>query len=571
MNLAFLAQRASPYRKELGLICLITLLGSMATLLVPWLAGRLLGGLLGEFDISLTQTVALLVAALLAMAALNIGVSILSELASGRILAGLRFEAYEHVQSMPIEAHEQADLGDWLALVTYEIKILSTFLTSTLATLPSNLFTAVGAMALLFILDPTMALIVPILVPIYVIVFKLTGRRLKRLSRLARNAEVDVFAQAETDLEVLPAVKSFAQEDAYRANYAQKLEAARLRQLAQTRVAAFVGPVTSLFAGLCAIAILIVGTTGLSGAEDQGPSDLFAFLFYAALLTMPAGNLARLYGEFQWVSGTLSKLSEVLATPREEGYAMTTGKGRANGAIAFEDVRFSYPGRSMVLDGVSLSVEAGEVVALTGPNGVGKSTLVRLLMRFYEPLEGRITLDGEDVRNLNVQHLRRQIGYVPQRALLFNGSVADNISMRAPGATKAAIRAAADLSGAADFIDDLPHGLDTIIGDKGIRLSGGQGQRVALARALFADPPIYIFDEATSMYDIPSEVAFVETCIKALKGRTIILITHRPATLALADRVLVASSQGFQPVAKADVALMNEELRGSAAPEHAEE
>ncbi|MEM9312047.1 MAG: ABC transporter ATP-binding protein, partial [Pseudomonadota bacterium] len=542
MNLDFLVRRAWPYRGELALICAVTLLSSIATLIVPWLAGQLLGGLLGELDISLPQTVSLLILALLVMTGLNIAVSLLSELASGRILAGLRLEAYSHVQSMPVQSHEQAHLGDMLALVTYEVKILSTFLTNTLATMPSNLFTAAGAMVLLFILDPAMAFIVPLLVPIYVLVFKLTGRRLKRLSRFARNAEVEVFSQAETDLEMLPAVKSFAREDAYRQQYAERLEEARQRQLAQARVAALVGPITSLVAGLSAIGILVLGTLSVLGNENPSPSELFAFLFYAALLTMPAGNLAKIYGEFQWAGGTLARLSEVLAAPREDGYQKTAQTGRASGAITFEGIRFAYPGRGLVLNDVDLKIDAGEVVALTGPNGVGKSTLVRLLLRFYEPQKGRITLDGADIRDLNVQHLRRQIGYVPQHALLFNGSVADNIAMRAPDATRSAIRAAAQLSGAWDFVKDLPGGLDTVIGDKGVRLSGGQRQRVALARAMFADPPIYIFDEATSMHDIPSEVAFVETCIEALSDSTIILITHRPASLALADRVLVASA-----------------------------
>lgn len=550
MNLNFLFERARPFAFELALICLITLIGSAATLAVPWLAGQFLGGLLSGAGGGVERTLGLLVMALVAMAGLNVAVTVLSELASGRILAGLRLEAYHHLQSMPVEAHEQAQLGDLLALITYEVKVLSTFIANTLATIPATIATAAGALVLLLLIDPAMGLIVPLLIPAFLVLFKLMGRRLKQLAGRVRQAEVEVFSQAEADLEMLPAIKSFAQEDNYRVHYARNLEAARRASLAQARASALVGPVAGLIAALAAIAILLVGAGGIGGTQERSAGELFSFLLYAALLTQPAGKLARVYGEFQWAGGTLARLREVLLVPEETGYSVPAEPApstrRARGAITFENVSFAYPGRAPVLDNVNLQIAAGEVVALTGENGIGKSTLVRLLLRFYEPQAGRITLDGVDIRDINVQHVRRQIGYVPQRALLFNASVADNISMRAPGADRAKIEQAARLSEAWGFIEGLPDGLDTLIGDNGIRLSGGQRQRIALARALFADPPVYVFDEATSMYDMPSEAAFVDTCVKSLAGRTIILITHRPASLALADRIMIASKDGYR-------------------------
>ena len=186
-------------------------------------------------------------------------------------------------------------------------------------------------------------------------------------------------------------------------------------------------------------------------------------------------------------------------------------------------------------------------MALTGENGIGKSTLIRLLLRFYDPDSGRITLDGTDISDLQVQDLRRQFGYVPQRALLFDGSIADNIAFGVDDPDMEAIERAAKMSQAWEFIERLPKGLQTEIGDDGVRLSGGQRQRIALARALYRDPPIYIFDEATSMYDLEGEAAFVEACIRGLEGRTVLVITHRPASLELADRVVDASTLGFVP------------------------
>ena len=191
-----------------------------------------------------------------------------------------------------------------------------------------------------------------------------------------------------------------------------------------------------------------------------------------------------------------------------------------------------------------LAIAAGETVALTGANGVGKSTVARLLMRHHDPDAGTITLDGTDIAQLQVQSLRRQFGFVPQRALLFNGTIAQNIAFGRADTPTPAIEHAAENAQAAGFIAGLPNGYDTVIGDSGVRLSGGQRQRIALARALLHDPPIYILDEATSMYDLESEAAFVEACVRTLAQRTVILITHRPASLALADRVLKLGPTG---------------------------
>lgn len=550
MNFAFLWQRAKPFAPELMLISVTTLLGAAAMLAVPWLAGQMLGALVGESEIDLRRTVGLLIIALAAMAALNIAVEILSALASGRILAGLRREVHAHLLGLPVSYHDQNNRGDLMSLMTQEVDRLTVFLTNTLATLPSMVVTALGAIILLFILDPVMALVVPVLVPVFFVMTKLLSRRLRTLAKRVRAAQVMLIMMADSDLSMLPAIKAFASETHHRAAYAEAVETSRMLNLAQSRITAFIGPIVALIAALAAIAILVTG----GGAIDTGersPSELFAFLLYAALLTRPVGSLANLYGSFQLARGALARLVDVLSEPVESGYAQTAEIDRAKGAIRFEQVSFAYPGRDPVLDCVDLAIEPGEIVALTGENGVGKSTLIRLLMRFYEPAAGRITLDGQDIQALQIQSLRRQFGYVPQRALLFNGSVRNNIAFGNPDADPQAIERAARLSGAWDFITALPNGLETEIGDHGIRLSGGQRQRVALARALYHDPPIYIFDEATSMYDLESEAAFVEACIEALHGRTVIIITHRPASLALAHRVLEAGIDGYREVTPA--------------------
>jgi ATP-binding cassette subfamily B protein/subfamily B ATP-binding cassette protein MsbA len=549
LRFAFLRDRARPYLGELLLVSGLSLVSALATLTVPWLASNFLSGVLGDAAIDLGWNLLLLIAALVTVTVTSIVVAILSEQSTGRILAGLRRETYDHIQAMPISFHDRARSGELLTLMTNEVDNLSRFLTATLANIPAMLMTAVGAVVLLFLLDPVMALVVPVLVPVFFGVMKLIGRRLRIAARRLRKAEVRLMWKGDSDLEMLPAIKAYAAEDYHRRHYHAAIEKARQLKLAETRMSAFVGPLAALLAGLAAIAILLLGSRQVADGA-RTPGELIAFLLYAALLTRPISALADTYGSFQRARGTLARLAAVIGKPAEPGYAAARRLARATGAIAFEQVSFSYPGRPPLLTGLNLAIAPGEVVALTGANGVGKSTLIRLLLRYYDPQAGRITLDGIDIAELQVQDLRRQFGYVPQRPLLFNASVCENIAFGIDEPDPAALERAINLAQAGTFIAHLPRGLDTEIGDDAIRLSGGQQQRVALARALYRDPPIYILDEATSMYDLEGEAAFVEACIEALAGRTVIIITHRPASLALASRVIHADSSGFAAVSR---------------------
>lgn len=552
-HLAFLLRHARSFARELAVISAVSVASSLAMLAVPWFAGRFIAGATGDETIDPRTNLILLVTTLIVLTVVNIAVAWLSNLAAGRILAGLRQHAYDHVQAMSVAFHERSRSGDLLALIAAEVEDLSLFLSSVLAHVPSMLMTAIGAAMLLFLLDPAMALVVPVIVPVFYIVMRLVGRRLRELARRTREAEAELMATAESDLAMLPAIKAFAVEDHHRARYHAVIERARVLALSQSRITAFISPVVSLLAALGAIAILMFGS-GQIDAGTRSPADLFSFLLYAALLTRPVGELAGLYGEFQIAKGTLARLEAVLALPIEPGYTAPRRLERARGAITFEGIDFAYPGRAPVLRGFDLTVAPGEIVALTGENGIGKSTLVRLLLRFYQPDGGRITLDGQDIADLQVQELRRQFGYVPQRALLFNGTIVDNIAFGIVGPDPSRIERAARLAQAWDFIRNLPQGFQTEIGDHGIRLSGGQRQRIALARALFRDPPVYIFDEATSMYDMEGEAAFVEACIRQLTNRTVIIITHRPASLALADRIITMSASGIEQVRRHECA-----------------
>lgn len=544
MSFEFWTQWAKRFRWELALIGGLTVLSSLTTLAIPWLAAQVLSGVVngGTAEISLSQTLGLLVGALMIMTALNIAAAITSETASNAILTELRKQVYAHVQMLPLSQHDDARAGEMLALTSYEVGNLSDFLASTIANAPAMILTALGAVVVLLWIDPVMAAIIPLLVPVFFIMTKLAGRRLRGLSSQVRAAEVDLIAIAERDLAMLPAIKAFATENHHRGGFNAAAERSRDLASGQAKLNAFIGPTVALVAALAAIAVLLVAGDKLVDGESS-PAELFAFLLYAALLTRPMGALANMYGDYQMARGSLVRLEAVLGLAPEPNYSTGEVVERAQGTISFDGISFAYPNRPPVFSGLSLTIEQGEIVALTGENGVGKSTLVRLLLRFYSPQDGVIALDGKDIATFQIQHLRRQFGYVPQRALLFNGTIAENIAFgQSDHRDTARMSRAVQLAQAEDLIAGLPDGIDTIIGDHGIRLSGGQRQRIALARALYRDPPIYILDEATSMYDLESEAAFVEDCIGSLEGRTVILITHRPASLALADRVLKLES-----------------------------
>jgi ABC-type multidrug transport system fused ATPase/permease subunit len=465
-----------------------------------------------------------------------------------RLLADLRVRIYAHLQDLPLGFHHDRRQGDLLALGTFEVARLGQFLTGTLVSLPSRVLTTVGAVILMYRIDPYLALLVPALIPAFYLILKIVGRRLRWLAVSAQQAEANVIATMERNLTMLPAIKSFAREAAQTDDYRHQVNRSLRISIQEARINAVLEPLVGLIAASGAVLLLYTAGQNVKTGAMTGV-ELFSFLFYAALLTRPVGALAHIYGEVQSARGTLERLQSVLREEVEPGYAGTVRLHGARGDVSFTGIGFSYPGRNQVLRDVNLHIKAGEKVALIGGNGAGKTTLVNLLLRFCDPDQGAIQLDGQDIGQIHVQDLRRRIGLVPQRAALFNDTISANIAFGHDQADSAQIVAAARLAQAHDFISELPKGYDTQIGDHGVRLSGGQQQRLSLARALIKDPPILIFDEATSMFDLEGDRAFIEASAQALEGRTVILITHRPASLAIADRIIAVERGAVREVA----------------------
>lgn len=543
MDLKHLLAYAAPYRWRLALAGAFMIAETAAVLAVPWIGGRFAGSILSERQTEIAWLVLALLAALGLQAVLRFANGCVSSRTAERLLADLRIRIYDHLQSLPIGYHQQRRQGEILALMTYEVAQLSGFLTGTLLRIVPLLLTVAGSVVLMFRLDPVLAFLVAGSIPVFYLLLKILGRRLRPLATELQRAHAGAVAIAEESLGMLPAIKAFTREAEESRRYACQVQHVMHLSTTQQRIYITLEPTVQLAAASGAVLLLWLAS-GKLAAGGLNPADLVSFLLYAALLTRPVSALAGVYGQVQVARGTISRLHGVLNEAPEPDTATAPELRQVRGDIEFRHISFAYPDRRPLLENVSLHVRAGETIALTGDNGAGKTTLIHLLLRLYQPRSGCILVDGTDIASVSLKSLRRQIGIVPQHTLLFNGSVRDNIGFGKVGASQAEVENAARLAQAHEFIAALPHGYETIIGDHGVRLSGGQRQRIALARALLKDPPILILDEATSMFDPDGEAAFIADCHEALADRTVILISHRPASLALADRILRMTAGG---------------------------
>ena len=531
----FLFALVRPYAGALLLTLALMCVQSALTLTMPWLAGRFSAAMLQGQPVAMWLQVWF--ALIVALAAIGYVVGVRMQQVTSRLIADACTRLFDHLQALPLGWHQDRRRGEVLSLLTADTYRLGAFVTTAMTPVLPLLLVCLGALVMMMAIEPRIGFAVAVLVPAIYLALQWAGRRLRPLATASNTAYAMKSAIAEQSLALMPMIKAYVGEEAESARFAAQTRRLRDLEMRQARLQGAIAPLVRVAAAGCVMVLLWVASRGVaSGAMTA--SELVTLLLYGLLLTQPVSQLASVYGQVQTARGTAKRLMAAFAAAPEPD----DGPGelrQVRGEVVFDQVCFAHPGRDVLLDRLTLRVRAGETVAITGANGAGKSTLVHLLMRFADPESGVIRVDGTDIRDVSLKSLRAQIALVSQNVLLFNASIAENIAYGMPGASQAQVEAAARAARAHDFIAALPSGYATEVGDQGIRLSGGQKQRIALARALIKDPAILVLDEATAMFDPQGERDFIESCREMMAGRTVLLITHRPASLALADRIVV--------------------------------
>ena len=458
-----------------------------------------------------------------------------------RVGADLRRALYNHVITLSPGFFETARTGDILSRMTADTGLLQALVGSSISMWLRSMLTVVGALGLLVATSPKLAGIVVLVVPIVVVPLIAFGRREKRFSRAAQDRIGDLGAYAEETLAALTTVQAFTHEPIDRAMFATRIEDSVTAAVRRIRTRALLILVVMLLGfGAITFSLWVGGRDVIAGRMSGG--DLAAFVFYAVILAGAGGTLSELWGEMQRAAGAADRLTELLAErPAIDAPAYPQRFPDVSlGTLALESVTFRYPSRpeAAALDALSFSVRPGETVALVGPSGAGKTTVFQLLLRFYDAQSGTVRVDGVDVRNADPAALRARIAVVPQDPVIFSANAWENIRYGRPDASDAEVRAAAQAA-SAEFLFELPSGLDTFLGEKGVRLSGGQRQRVAIARAMLRRAPILLLDEATSALDAESEAAVQHALGVLAHGCTTLVVAHRLATIRRADRIVV--------------------------------
>ncbi|MBI5876531.1 MAG: ATP-binding cassette domain-containing protein [Chloroflexi bacterium] len=531
-----------PYRLHLTIALAGIVVGSLLGLAGPYALQFLVDAVFKQNDAAMLNQIAIALVAIFALQSIVYFVrGYLLAYVGERIMADMRVRLFAHLESLSLNFFNNRRTGELVSRLTNDVASARNVLTSDIATALSQVLTFIGALILIVATNWRLTLFMFALVPVIVVAGALLGRRLRIISAAVQDQLAVATTVLEESVSGIRIVQSFTREPYELDRYRSSIERTVALAMQRIRLSSAFGPFVS-FLGFGAVTSIFWfgGQEVLAGRLSAG--QLFMFLVLTMTIAGSLGQFSGLWTSLQETLGATKRVFELLDTPAEiRDAAGATAVPRIEGLIELNHVSFAYrdnPGTPILRD-ISFAVRPGEVLALVGPSGAGKTTLVNLIPRFFDPAAGAICVDGRDLRDVTVASLRAQVGLVPQDTLLFGGTVRENILYGRLGASEAAMIEAAQAANAHDFIVQLAHGYDTLIGERGVKLSGGQRQRVAIARAILKDPRILLLDEATSALDSESEGLVQEALERLMQGRTSIVIAHRLSTIQNASRIAV--------------------------------
>jgi ATP-binding cassette, subfamily B, bacterial len=539
-----------PYKRQFAMAGLALLVAAGATLAIPAAFKQMIDlgfGAAGAGDKSI-QHVDLVFLALfglatvlaLATAARFYTVSWLGE----RVTTDIRDAVYSHVVTQSPEFFETTQTGEVLSRITTDTTLIQAVVGTSISMALRNTLLFIGGLVMLFVTSPKLSAIIIGLLVLTVLPIVIFGRRVRKLSRDSQDRVADASAMAGEILNAMPTVQAFTHEKIEANRFSASVEGAFQTAMRRIRARAMLTMIAIVLVFGAIVFVLWLGAHAVLNGEMTG-GDLGQFILYASIVAGAIGALSEVMGEAQRAAGATERLLELMAVKsaiEAPVKPLALPPRAANGAsLTLDDVTFLYPSRpeSAALSHLSLDIRPGETVAVVGPSGAGKTTLFQLFLRFYDPQHGAIKLDGVDVRQLDLHTLRGAIGIVPQDTVIFSANAMENIRYGRADATDDEVIAAARMAAAHEFIERLPQGYQSFLGERGVRLSGGQRQRIAIARALLKNPPLLLLDEATSALDAESERLVQSALEAAMVGRTTVIIAHRLATVQRADRIIV--------------------------------
>jgi len=532
-----------PYLGRLMIAALALLVAAGAVLAFGQVIREVVdSGLKTGSEAALNDALLLFLTVVLAMAGAIMVRSYLLSWIGERVIADVRTAVFTRVLSLDVGFFETTRTGEVISRLTSDTTLLQTVVGSTLASALRTTLLVLGGLIMLALTSPWLTGLVMLGTPLVILPLWLVGYRLRRLSRASQDRIADVGAYVDEVMHAIRTVQSFCHEPIDRARYKERVESAFGTAVKRARLSAALAAIAvALTFGAIGVVLWVGGREVLAGRLSGG--ELSAFLFYAVLVASSVGSLSELAAELLRGAGASERLMELLATPTliEPPAQPRALPQPVQGRIAFEDLGFAYPANPdlRVLKDLSITIAPGAKVALVGPSGAGKTTLFQLLLRFYDPTQGAVRFDGVDLRELDPSDLRRQIAVVPQDPVIFGADAWENIRYGLDRVSDEQVRSAADAAHASEFLDRLPDGFNSFLGERGVRLSGGQRQRIAIARAILRDPALLLLDEATSALDAESERLVQLALEELMKGRTSIVIAHRLATVRKVDRILV--------------------------------